>query len=406
MDPYGRLQMCQLSRRSFHDLRAGSFEEGWSSLFPALRARRWQTNAVCRRCSLLPLCGNCPGAAELEHGDVEAVVERFCEITHLQAFGVRDDVPGHRRDASCCLGAADAGALAPGPAARHASRLRRGAGAMLVRLRVAGLVLAARAPRPCRALALPGVLRRFAAARGEDIRLEVTEAPAPEPGPLLFESGGLWRVHQRGSRLLYLFHEPRPGAPLERALDIDPGLRRGALHLPAENWGAPAGFALGYPLDELLFQHRFVLEDALELHACGLVVAGRAVLLCGASGAGKTTSARLWRRLRPGVGVLSDDRIVVRPAGRGFRAHGTPWHGSGRFASGRSHPWPPSSSSATRPRAGRFDWTGARRPGSSSRARSRRRGTGAGPRPPSPPALGLLPVWPASRWASAPTPPQ
>lgn len=104
VDPYGRLQMCQLSRRSFHDLRSGSFEEGWNRLFPALRAREWQSNAVCRRCSLLPLCGNCPGAAELEHGDVESVVERFCEITHVQVFTARADVPGHVRDASCCLG--------------------------------------------------------------------------------------------------------------------------------------------------------------------------------------------------------------------------------------------------------------------------------------------------------------
>ena len=104
VDPYGRLQMCQLSRRSFHDLRGGSFQQGWNELFPALRARKWQSNAVCRRCSLLPLCGNCPGAAELEHGDVEAVVESFCRITHLQAFTARGDVPGHRRDAGCCLG--------------------------------------------------------------------------------------------------------------------------------------------------------------------------------------------------------------------------------------------------------------------------------------------------------------
>jgi radical SAM protein with 4Fe4S-binding SPASM domain len=106
VDPYGRLQMCQLSRRAFHDLRRGRFEEGWERLFPRLRARKWHSNAVCRRCSLLPLCGNCPGAAELEHGDPEAVVERFCEITHLQAFTARGEVPGHRRDAACCLGAA------------------------------------------------------------------------------------------------------------------------------------------------------------------------------------------------------------------------------------------------------------------------------------------------------------
>jgi len=56
------------------------------------------------------------------------------------------------------------------------------------------------------------------------------------------------------------------------------------------------------------------------------------VLFGGSSGAGKTTTARLWRRRRPGTGVLSDDRIVLRASGRGFRAHGTPWHGSGRYA--------------------------------------------------------------------------
>lgn len=207
---------------------------------------------------------------------------------------------------------------------------------MIVRLRVAGLVLAARAPLPCRALRLPRLLQRFAVDRGNDIRLDVTEAPAPPPGPRLFESGGLWRVHARGARLLYLFHEPLPGAPLERALDIDRDLRRGVLHLPREHWRAPAGFALGYPLDELLFQHRFAREGSLELHACGLALPGRSVLLCGSSGAGKTTSARLWLRSRPGTRVLSDDRIVVRSEGRGFRAHGTPWHGSGRYASDAS----------------------------------------------------------------------
>lgn len=203
---------------------------------------------------------------------------------------------------------------------------------MLVRLRVAGLTLAARSPEACRALRLPRPLSRFAVRRGGDIRLELSAAPAPAPGPLLFESGGLWRVHRRGGRLLYLFHEPRPGAPLERALHIDRGLRRGTLHLPRERWREPAGFALGYPLDELLFQHRLAREGALELHACGLALGSQAVLLCGSSGAGKTTSARLWLRRRRGVTVLSDDRIVVRSRGGAFRAHGTPWHGSGRWA--------------------------------------------------------------------------
>jgi radical SAM protein with 4Fe4S-binding SPASM domain len=108
VDPYGQLQLCQLSRRNGFDLRSGSFETGWSEHFPKLRARKWQKNAVCQKCSLIGLCVSCPGAAELEHGDVEGVVAHFCAITHLRVFSVSGEAPGHVQDASCCLGRADA----------------------------------------------------------------------------------------------------------------------------------------------------------------------------------------------------------------------------------------------------------------------------------------------------------
>jgi radical SAM protein with 4Fe4S-binding SPASM domain len=119
VDPYGRLQLCQLSRRNGFDLRDDSFARGWREHFPALRARTWQSDAVCRRCTLRGVCGNCPGAAELEHGDIEARVAQFCEITHLRAFELLGDACGHARDASCCRGD---GRLAAAPeAARRLS---------------------------------------------------------------------------------------------------------------------------------------------------------------------------------------------------------------------------------------------------------------------------------------------
>jgi radical SAM protein with 4Fe4S-binding SPASM domain len=104
VDPYGRLQLCQLSRRAYFDLKQGSFAEGWNEYFPKLRARTWQTGAVCRTCNLMALCGSCPGAAEMEHGDPEAVVAQFCEIAHLRAHAVMGESSGHRSDALCCLG--------------------------------------------------------------------------------------------------------------------------------------------------------------------------------------------------------------------------------------------------------------------------------------------------------------
>ena len=125
VDPYGRLQMCQLSRKSFHDLREGRFKDGWHDLFPRLRERTWQKNDVCRKCSLMALCGSCPGAAEMETGDPEGIVPAFCELAHLRAWAVMGEGSGHRRDATCCLGH---GRLAARPDAEAKAALSGGCG--------------------------------------------------------------------------------------------------------------------------------------------------------------------------------------------------------------------------------------------------------------------------------------
>ena len=125
VDPYGRLQMCQLARGSSHDLTRGRFADGWHGLFPKLRERTWQTNGVCRKCSLMALCGSCPGAAEMETGDVEGIVPAFCELAHLRAWAVMSDGSGHRRDATCCLGH---GTLAARPDAEARAALSAGCG--------------------------------------------------------------------------------------------------------------------------------------------------------------------------------------------------------------------------------------------------------------------------------------
>jgi radical SAM protein with 4Fe4S-binding SPASM domain len=118
VDPYGRLQMCQLSRRSAFDLRGDRFERGWNEYFPALRARKWQTQSICRSCNLVSLCGSCAGAAEMETGDVEGLVPQFCEIAHLRAWEAMGEGCGHRRDATCCLGHGTLAAAPPEQAAR------------------------------------------------------------------------------------------------------------------------------------------------------------------------------------------------------------------------------------------------------------------------------------------------
>jgi radical SAM protein with 4Fe4S-binding SPASM domain len=104
IDPYGRLHMCQLLRRAFFDLEKGSFADGLSTFVPSQRARLRRTRSACNGCRLSSLCGSCPGAAEMEHGDPESTVAQFCQIAHLRADAAMGESSGHRRDATCCLG--------------------------------------------------------------------------------------------------------------------------------------------------------------------------------------------------------------------------------------------------------------------------------------------------------------
>jgi hypothetical protein len=208
-----------------------------------------------------------------------------------------------------------------------------------LRVRVARLTLRVRAPRGGLVLRPAPAQRLFSTARGADIDLTVVEGPGPRPARdhLLFESGGVWRVYRHGAGLLYQLRSRACDPPVYKVVTIDEDLTHGTLFFPRPRQGQ-LRFVLDFPLDELLFQHRLAREGHVELHACGLAVDGRAILFCGRSGAGKSTTARLWGRLRRDALVLSDDRIVVRSDSAGLSAHGTPWHGLAHAASPTARP--------------------------------------------------------------------
>lgn len=191
-----------------------------------------------------------------------------------------------------------------------------------------------RSPTPLR---WPRAYAPFAVARGADIVMDVRPGSLPPiAGPVLFESGGTWTAHGHGGRIAYAFRTRGPASPPDRLLVVDAARTRATLHAPPFRAGSPR--PLAYPLDDLLLQHHFARAGELVVHACGLLTSGAAVLFCGTSGAGKTTTARLWSRHARGTTVLSDDRVVLTRAGKAHRAHGTPWHGEGRFASPLSAP--------------------------------------------------------------------
>ena len=202
----------------------------------------------------------------------------------------------------------------------------------------------------------------WAEAHDPDITIHIEwlrDLPAA-PVRQLFDSGCTWRLYESGSDFRFDFYIAALGQMPYKSLLIDDHFSRARLQM-SERAFARMDYSLSplnYPLDELLIMHRLTQEKAIELHGCGIVRAdGTGNLFVGHSGAGKSTTTRLWTE-REDVEVLSDDRIIVRRVARDdreekrvphrafspvrndnrMRMYGTPWHGEAMYASPGSAP--------------------------------------------------------------------
>jgi hypothetical protein len=169
-------------------------------------------------------------------------------------------------------------------------------------------------------------------------------APVPSPRPVrkgrtIFDTGAVWRLEETSGGHLLTLRSPLYGRDPYLAVEFDPDYSRGRGDTldggPHLLGGTMHPFV--YPFDEVVYLARLSRGRGVLVHACGLALDGRGILLLGTSGAGKSTSARLWAS-RSGVTVLSDDRIVIRPDRSGYRIFGTPWHGDAGYESPESAP--------------------------------------------------------------------
>jgi hypothetical protein len=174
-----------------------------------------------------------------------------------------------------------------------------------------------------------------------DIQVEWIARISRTPGGALFDSGSVWQLHERGDAFEFEFSTSSLGGDPYKRFVIDKKFRSARLQLSETAFADRAADPLDYPLDELLIMHRLTQEKAIELHGCGIVRAnGWGNLFVGHSGAGKSTTTRLWTE-REAVDVLSDDRIIVRRdegSTAPVRMYGTPWHGEAMYASPASAP--------------------------------------------------------------------
>lgn len=169
-----------------------------------------------------------------------------------------------------------------------------------------------------------------------DIELEAyfahsLETPSNSPS---FVSGGLWSAFAGPFGTTFYFSSPAFGSSPYKAAWFDPEFQRGHLVLERAIYDSDAPvFPLEYPIDELVMMHRLALGEGVEVHALGLADEdGSGYLFLGHSGAGKSTTARLWMA-QPGAKLLSDDRIILRKQGNTFWMYGTPWHGDAGVSS-------------------------------------------------------------------------
>jgi hypothetical protein len=134
----------------------------------------------------------------------------------------------------------------------------------------------------------------------------------------VFETGGVWQLYRKALQWGVSLGSPVLGdGPYQIAIFDDD-------FLSGEIITDTSKFAAGY----VPFPLRYPLAEVLMINLLGR---GRGVLVH-ASGAGKSTTARIWENVE-GATLLSDDRVILRKRNGRFLIYGTPWHGDARAVS-------------------------------------------------------------------------
>ncbi len=95
VDPYGKLQVCVISKNETYDLRNGSFQEGWQHFLYNLKQTKTSLQTKCTTCGLKVMCNICPASSQLECMDAESPVDFLCQVTHLRAHAFGIAIPPH-----------------------------------------------------------------------------------------------------------------------------------------------------------------------------------------------------------------------------------------------------------------------------------------------------------------------
>ncbi len=204
-------------------------------------------------------------------------------------------------------------------------------------LRIAGLTIAVRCDDDRLPCEWNGPVARFAIdAAPPDVELEVRVADVVEASeaPLVFDSGFVWRMLREPAGYRIECRSDLFGESPYKIAIFDETFTRGTIVMRSDVAHLQP---LDYPLDEVMIANLLGRGRGVELHSCGVIdPGGCGRLFVGVSGAGKTTTARLWEGAA--TGIVSDDRVIVREVDGVMRMYGTPWHGEAELSLATSVP--------------------------------------------------------------------
>lgn len=135
-----------------------------------------------------------------------------------------------------------------------------------------------------------------------------------------------WRLLKKGDE--YIYKSPLEGK--QQVIFVNKAFNKAKAYLLPKNGGQCVWEVedIIYDFLQVLLIHYFALhKTGLFVHSIGVKdIDGRGLLFAGKSGAGKSTTARLWHKHTKAI-VLNDDRVIVRKQRNKFYIHGSPWHG-------------------------------------------------------------------------------
>jgi hypothetical protein len=135
-----------------------------------------------------------------------------------------------------------------------------------------------------------------------------------------------WRIAKVASKFLIEGRIAGKSGPPRFQLLINKYLNRGKVYIiDSHNQWKITDIIYGF-LQVLTIYYLCKYKKGLLFHASGVERDGEGYIFAGLSGAGKSTTSRIWNRFNK-VRVFNDDRIIVRKHGSIFLMYPTPWHG-------------------------------------------------------------------------------